>query len=307
MLDFDLRASQGGEHLITLPPELEVLEVRRHGMPINLQPRDNRLSLPVSPGAQTYTLRLRKQEAIGFITSSSDIDLGLPSANIGLRTILGEQRWILKASGPAVGPAVLYWGELLAALLLAFLLAKSGISSIKRWQWFLLVLGFSTFSWMTLFVIALWLIVIDWRARSESCLTWSARRFNAMQAGIVVLTIVMLAGLIDSVPDGLLGMPDMGIRGYGSYGNNLSWFADRSDTLLPVATVFSLPIWVYRALMLAWTLWLANILIRWLMRGLSAWLRDGYWKKTGWSLRKKKALPPATADTATVDEKHDQA
>jgi hypothetical protein len=31
--------------------------------------------------------------------------------------------------------------------------------------------------------------------------------------------------------------------------------------------------------MLAWTLWLAYLLIRWLGRGLAAWLKQGYWKK----------------------------
>ncbi|MDR2014372.1 MAG: hypothetical protein LBP99_01935 [Azoarcus sp.] len=293
ILEFSLRASQGGEHLITLPPELEVLEVRRNGTPLNLQPSENRLSLPVSPGEQTYMFRLRGQGDIGFLTSSPEIDLGLPAANIDLRTALGEQRWILAAKGPAVGPAVLYWGELLAALLLAFLLARSGVSSLKRWQWFLLVLGFSTFSWLTLFILTLWLIVIDWRVRCGSCADWSAHRFNAMQAGIVILTIAMLNGLIRSVPEGLLGMPDMVIRGYDTYGGKLAWFVDRSDPLLPVVTVFSLPIWFYRVLMLAWTLWLANILIRWLRQGLSAWIKNGYWKKTGWSLKKKE--PPAAS------------
>ncbi|MCL2590522.1 MAG: hypothetical protein FWD67_06500 [Betaproteobacteria bacterium] len=299
-LEFNLRASQGGEHLVTLPPELEVLKVQRDGVPLNLQPRENHLSLPVSPGAQTYTIQLRHQGEIGFSMSSPNIDLNLPAANIDLRTVIGEQRWILAASGPTVGPAVLYWGELLVALLLAFLLAKSGISSLKRWQWFLLVLGFSTFSWVTLFIITLWLLAIDWRVRNESCSGWSTRRFNTMQVGIVVLTIVMLIGLINTVPGGLLGVPDMGIRGYGSSGNDLGWFADRSDSLLPIATVFSLPIWLYRALMLAWTLWLANILIRWLSRGLSAWLKNGYWKKIVRS-RKNKTIPPPIAPGAATD------
>ncbi|MCL1825561.1 MAG: hypothetical protein FWG26_06395 [Betaproteobacteria bacterium] len=305
-LEFNLRASQGGEHLITLPSELEVLEVRRGGVPLNLQARENRLSLPVSPGSQTYTLRLRHQGEVGFFMSSPGIALGLPAANINLRVVLGKQRWILATSGPVVGPAVLYWGELLAALLLAFLLAKSGISSLKRWQWFLLVLGFSTFSWMTLFVITLWLLVIDWRVRRESCSDWPARRFNAMQVGIVILTAMMLYKLINTVPEGLLGVPDMGIRGYGSGNNNLAWFADQSDSLLPVATVFSLPIWLYRALMLAWTLWLANILIRWLSRGFSAWLKNGYWKKTGRMWKKKTVPQPIASETATGDEKCDQ-
>ncbi|MDR1660905.1 MAG: hypothetical protein LBR95_00520, partial [Azoarcus sp.] len=58
-----------------------------------------------------------------------------------------------------------------------------------------------------------------------------------------------------------------------------NWFADQGGPLLPAARVFSLPIWVYRLSMLAWALWLAYILIRWLGRGLAAWLRHGYWKK----------------------------
>jgi len=293
-LEFSLRASQGGEHFITLPPELEVFRVRRDGAVLNLQPRENRLSLPVSPGGQTYTIQLRHQGDIGFSMSSPDINLGLPTANIDLRTVFGEQRWILAASGPAVGPAILYWGELLVALLLAFLLAKSGISSLKRWQWFLLVLGFSTFSWVMLLITTLWLLAINWSVQPPS--SCSVRRYNTVQAGIVVLTVVMLAWLIRTVPEGLLGVPDMGIRGYGPGGNELAWFVDRSEAQLPVVTVFSLPIWVYRAFILVWTLWLANILIRWLNRGFSTWLKNGYWKKT-----KNETLPPPVASgTANV-------
>ncbi|MDR2924831.1 MAG: hypothetical protein LBU76_02580 [Azoarcus sp.] len=303
-LEFSLRASQGGEHLIGLPPELEVLEVRRDNVALNLQARDNKLSLPVSPGMQTYTLRLRRQGDIGFLVSSPAIDLGMPAANIGVDASLGEERWIIAVGGPNVGPAVLYWGELCVALLLAFLLAKSGISSLKRWQWFLLVLGFSTFSWMTLLCITLWLVAIDWRGRSESCAQWPDVRFNAMQAGIVAMTVVMLFCLIDTVPRGLLGVPDMGIRGHGSSGNSLSWFADRSDSLLPVVKIASLPVWLYRALMLAWTLWLASILIRWLSRGLSAWLRDGYWKKGGWAskIKERANLISGSAESAATDK-----
>ena len=297
-LEFSLRASQGGDHLITLPQELEVLEVRRNGASLNLQPRENRLSLPVSPGAQTYTLKLRNQEDIGFFTSSPGIDLGLLAANINLRTVLGEDRWILYVSGPAAGPAVLYWGELLVVLLLAFLLARSSVSSLKCWQWFLLVLGFSTFSWMALFTIALWLIVIDWRVRCESCQSWSARKFNAMQVSIVILTVVMLEGLIGNVLMGLSGVPDMGISGYGSSGSNLAWFADKSDSLLPAVKVFSLPIWLYRVFMLAWTIWFATVFIRWSSRGLSAWLKGGYWKKD--------VPPPAASEAVVEGEKHEQ-
>jgi hypothetical protein len=279
-LTFTLRASQGGEHRITLPVGLEVLDVQRDNVHLNLQPQENQLSLPVSPGAQTFALKLREQRDVGWVTSSPVINLGLPAANINLHTTLTEQRWILATRGPAVGPAVLYWGELLVALILAFLLARSGKTSLQRWQWFLLVFGFSTFSWATLLVITLWLLVVDWRIRTESFIDWSARKFNAMQAGIVALTAWMLIQLIGAVSEGLLSVPGMGIRGYGSGGNQLNWFADQSTASLPITKVFSLPVWFYRLVMLAWALWLAYILIRWLSRGLGAWLRQGYWRKS---------------------------
>ncbi|MDR3298998.1 MAG: hypothetical protein LBU43_03095, partial [Candidatus Accumulibacter sp.] len=296
-LGFTLRASQGGEHRVTLPENLEVLGVQRDGVNLNLQARDRQLSLPVSPGTQVYSLKLRAPGDVGWDTSSPAIDLGLPLANIDLRTALTGQRWVLAARGPAVGPAVLYWGELAVALMLAFLLARSGLSSMRRWGWFLLVLGFSTFSWTTLLLIVLWLLVIDWRVRAASCADWPALKFNAMQAGIVALTAVMLERLVSTVSSGLLGAPDMGIAGHGSYSDShsvqLNWFADQSAGLLPVTRVLSLPIWVYRLLMLAWTLWLAYLLIRWLGRGLAAWLKQGYWKKIA---RRKKAKAEITVE-----------
>jgi hypothetical protein len=280
-LEFSLRASQGGDHAVTLPPELEVLDVQRDGVRLNLQPREGRLSLPVSPGTQNYALGLRRQGDIEASSTSPSIDLGLPAANIELQTILGEQRWILAAAGPATGPAVLYWGELAVALIVALLLARRILPSVGRREWFLLVLGFSTFSWMTLFVIVLWLLAVDWRARAESCAGWPAMKFDAVQVGIVALTAVMLGMLVSSVSSGLLGVPDMGIAGHGSSVGRLRWFADQSVAQLPVVQVISLPIWVYRLLMLAWALWLAYVLIRWLNRGLAAWLGQGYWKKIG--------------------------
>ncbi|MDR2031565.1 MAG: hypothetical protein LBP86_04760 [Azoarcus sp.] len=294
-LHFTLRASRGGEHRIGLPPELEVLEVRRDGTLLNVQAREGRLTLPVSPGRQTYVLGLRHVGEIGPLTASPAIDLGLLAANIHLRTALGEQRWILATSGPAAGPALLYWGELLAALVVAFLLARGGWGGLGRWEWFLLVLGFSTFSWTTLLLVALWLLVIDWRACSGAHAHWPPLKFDAMQAGLLVLTAIMLWALVAAVPHGLLGAPDMGIRGQGSDAAMLSWFADQGGQVLPVVRILSLPIWVYRLLMLAWALWLAYSLVRWLGRGLAAWLRHGYWRPCACKAHRKGAAETAAA------------
>jgi hypothetical protein len=69
----------------------------------------------------------------------------------------------------------------------------------------------------------------------------------------------------------------------------LHWFADQSNGALPRAGALTLPLWAYKAAMLAWALWLANALIGWLRWGFRAWTRGGYWKA---------APPPAKATLA---------
>jgi hypothetical protein len=48
--------------------------------------------------------------------------------------------------------------------------------------------------------------------------------------------------------------------------------------MLPQAYVRSLPIWVYRAVMLAWALWLAVVVPRWLRWGWNGFIVEGIWK-----------------------------
>jgi hypothetical protein len=91
------------------------------------------------------------------------------------------------------------------------------------------------------------------------------------------LTILALMCLVLAIPYGLLGRPDMHVIGNGSTASTLHWFTDRSADMLPQATVISVPLWVYKTLMLLWALWLANAVVRWLRDAFSAWTRDGYW------------------------------
>jgi hypothetical protein len=234
---------------------------------------------------QTFSITLREPREAGAVLRMPAFDLGLPAANIDLQATLPEQRWLLAAFGPPVGPAVLYWGELVVALVLAFLLTlaltRCGWTSLRLHHWFLLVLGFSTFSWMALALIAFWLIALDWRQRADLA-PWKTWPFNSVQLGLVLLSLAALACLIAVIPNGLLGMPDMGVAGHGSSGNQLNWFADQSQaSSLPTVTIISLPMWVYRVAMLAWALWLAWAVIGWLRRGLAAWMQGGYWRKSG--------------------------
>lgn len=289
-LHLAMRASQGGEHRISLPDDAELLEVMRDDQVIGARVVDGQLSLPLSPGEQGFDIRFRENGGAGLSTTTPSVALGMPAANIHLSLQLPNDRWLLAAFGPTVGPAVLFWGELLAMIVLAWLLARSGRSELRFHHWLLLGLGFSTFSWVALLVVVAWLFALEWRARRTIQSNW---RFNLVQLGLLGLTFAALASLAISIRQGLLGQPDMVIRGYGSYGNSLDWFADRSSDLLPQASVVSLPLWVFNVLMLLWALWLAWSVVGWLRRGMQAWMRNGYWRP--WR------TPKPTPSTEPVD------
>jgi len=59
----------------------------------------------------------------------------------------------------------------------------------------------------------------------------------------------------------------MQIVGNGSDSSNLNWYQDRTSPQLPSASVISVPLLAYKALMLAWALWLAYALLKWLQWG----------------------------------------
>ena len=73
--------------------------------------------------------------------------------------------------------------------------------------------------------------------------------------------------------------PDMQIVGNQSSAFSLRWYQDRSLTILPTATVISVPLMAYRLLMLAWSLWLAVSLLNWLKWGWTCFSSNGLWNK----------------------------
>lgn len=286
------RSTQGGEHAIVLPPDATLLAATRDGETLPLALHDGRVSLPLLPGSHAYELRLRQSADATLRARTPAFDLGAPTANIDLALNLPQSRWVLWTWGPQVGPAVLYWSQLVVLLLAAWLLARFAPTPLRLRHWLLLGLGFSTFAWSAFALVALWLIVLGLRARR----TPTERVFNLVQLGLAALSLVALAVLVSAVPHGLLGLPDMHVAGNGSTAWALRWFADRGADALPRAGAFSLPLWAYKLAMLAWALWLANALIGWLRWAFGAWTQGGYWLS-----RPKRATATPAADVPKPD------
>ncbi len=275
-MNLDYRSTRGSQHVVQLPSAAEVTMVVIDGQKQSLRATDGQLILPVLPGEHSVQVNWRRTGDVATRTATPAVDIGAPASNISLHLVLPRDRWLLGTQGPRLGPAVLYWSELVVLILAAIILGRTNLAPLKTWHWLLLGLGFSTFAWPALGWVVLWLLACGARERWNAESSWW--QFNLIQLGIAGLTVIALVMIVGNLPGGLLGVPDMSVTGHGSSGNALRWFADQSASALPVAAAWSVPLWVYKVLILAWSLWLSFALLRWLPWVWRCFASQGYWR-----------------------------
>lgn len=271
-----LRSSRGGQHEITLPDTAELVAVTINGKSQPVRQQGNKVSLPIIPGKQRIIVKYRVAASISNFLSVQPVDIGVESVNSQVNLKLGRDRWILYVNGPQMGPAVLIKGLILVVIIGALVLGRIKGSPLRTWQWFLLGIGLILVSPLMIVVVAGWLMAIHYRkylANIDGHVV-----FNLGQVAYVILTVAALGVLVFALQQGLLGLPEMQIRGNGSSVWELKWYQDRIDTQLPQPWVFSVPLLVYRILMLLWALWLAFSLISWLRQGWQSFSLGGYWR-----------------------------
>ncbi|MDX1381203.1 MAG: hypothetical protein R3233_08780, partial [Xanthomonadales bacterium] len=282
-----LRSTLGTEHRLRLPTDATLRSVSLDGRTVYLQPVDGVLSLPVTPGDHRLGLELTRPHGSALTVRATPFDLEADSANITRVVEMPADRWILAAWGPGIGPAILYWSVLAVVLLAAWVLSRIPLTPLKFHHWVLLGIGFSLFAWPVMVLVAAWLLTLGAVAK------WPPPRrddfFNLRQVALVVFSGVVLLSLVGAIPGSLLSRPDMQIAGPGSAGNVLQWFVDRSDGLVPVQHVLSLPMWAYKVVILAWALWLSLALVRWIRWAWEAVSAHGLWR--GKVKQKPKADP----------------
>ncbi|MEP7245117.1 MAG: hypothetical protein ABI885_15770 [Gammaproteobacteria bacterium] len=276
-LQLQYRSTQGGRHGITLPKNARVTSVLLDGQPVQVRPDNGVLSVGLLPGNHAVSAEWEVPTGATARTQPAAVDLHVPASNVRTSVSLPADRWVLFASGAGVGPAILYWSELVVFVITALLLGRWKQSPLRTNEWLLLGLGLSTLSWGVLAIVGLWLFAVAWRERWPGNV--SRWRFNSVQvllAGVTVIAVMVLVFL--GIRQSLLASPDMGVTGPGSYGSEFTWFVDHTSSALPQPSVISAPMWVYRALMFAWALWLVVALLRWLRWAWRAWKANGIWR-----------------------------
>ena len=280
-LTLSVRASQAGDYRVLLPEGARVEKIVADGAVLNTED-DRQVLLPLRPGLQTLQVAWSDAQPLGLRWQTPALTLAGPATNINLTLNLPHDRWLLWTNGPAMGPALLYWGVLLVIVAIAVVLGKvcthyPNTPPLKVHHWILLGLGMSTANSAGSIVVVVWLFALALRARFAA--SWPQLRFNAVQVMLILLSIVALLTLLSTIPMSLLSSPDMQVQGNGSSSFYLQWFADRAGELLPQASVVSVPMWVYRLVMLVWSLWLAAQLLHWLRWGWECLTAGGFWRE----------------------------
>jgi hypothetical protein len=272
-----LRASKGSQHTITLPEGASVQKVTMDGKTQPIKEQERRVTLSLQPGSQVVGIEWNQQATLSVVTRAPLVDLGIKAVNAAVSFVMPRERWILFAAGPQFGPAVLFWSYLIIVVIAAMALGKIPWSPLSTLQWVLLGLGLTQVSPLQALVVVSWLLALEMRQRQV--MPEAAGNFNFIQLLLVAWTLAAFVCLYAGVERGLLRLPDMQIAGNSSTSMQLNWLQDRIDGLMPEPWVVSVPLLAYRIIMLAWSLWLALSLLKWLRRGWVCFATGGVWKK----------------------------
>jgi hypothetical protein len=163
-----------------------------------------------------------------------------------------------------------------ALLILSFILTRFKLTPLGIVSWFLLFLGLTQLSLLAGALVAGWLLALGLRSRGGAK---SVGLFNLGQIGLVLWTVVALNFIYQGLKRGLLDAPAMRVTGNGSSDYLLIWFQDRVSEALPTAWGLTLSNAIYHYIMLAWALWLAISIIRWLIWGWKSFSKTALWKR----------------------------
>jgi len=270
-----IRSNQGGQYGFTLPADATLANVNIDGDAQIIAVTDGKLKLPLRPGEQKIDIAWKKSENIGLFIQTPSFMFEQDSSNQTIIINLPQHRWPLFVGGPMVGPSILIWGMLIVVILIAVALGRSSLTPLKVHEWILLSLGICTQSFVTFVVVAVWILILQQRGKLQTIST--TRKFKFLQLSLFALSITALIALVSTIPQGLLGSPDMHITGNNSYSGWFSWYQDHSDAAFPTAWIISLPLWCYKVAILIWSLWLAAALVKWIRWGWQQLSTHGLW------------------------------
>jgi hypothetical protein len=271
------RATQGGQFRVNLDPEAVVKSVTFDGVESNLSNENGVVTVSYLPGSHTVNIEWHVNQALSALYKTPVIALEDNYSNLNQSVQLPRDRWVLYGSSTGVGPAFLYWGELLVFIILAVLFSRMQHSPLKTWQWLVLGCAFGTYSWTSFTLVVVWLYFISWKQRftgfdshaKNTLLQWFALLFSVVALGVLAVAVAY----------GLLSYPDMGVAGSRSSAYHLHWYLDQGQQALPAISVLTVHLWWYKLLILLWSIWVSFALLGWIKTLFQGFSADHWWPK----------------------------
>jgi hypothetical protein len=275
--EISLRASLGGTHRFELPQGARIVSLKKDGQALPAYAEGRSVPMLVEPGVHKLELGWREERGMSNAYTLPQLGLGKAAVNASLVAAVPHDRWLLLAWGPTMGPVVLYWSMLVVLALVAVGLSRVIRSPLSVWSWLALAIGAGQDGVGAALTVLAFVAVVSAREQwGKELASW---KFNGMQVGAALFGAIAIAVLLASVHNGLLGRPSMLVVGGGSSDLDLHWYQDRVDGLSPAATMISLPLWVWRIAMLAWSVWLALTVTRIAGWVWAAFGTGGRWKR----------------------------
>ena len=308
-LDLEVRSSRASTHAIQLEAgaTLESIALDGVAIPVRLEKDGRTLVLPVAPRKQQFDVAWIQAAGIGLSFQTPTVDLGIASTNTSVHVNLSKSsRWILWLTGPRMGPAVHFWSVIFVLAIAALALGRLrmpgrlNLTPLRARDWLLLGLGLAQSPPFAAGLVAALFLGAGWRkAHPEAHGPRSVAIYKLTQILFVGLTLTAIAILASALEEGLMSTPDMGVLGNLSTDKLVNWYQDRAGRQLPVASIVSAPLWIYRTFMLGWALWLALACLRW-----SRWLWQCFRERGLWSPLRATMVDPTDADTAEPSSTH---
>ncbi len=290
-LTLNLEASVGREFPVGIEEGADIASLTLSGQSAPVRREGRSIILPVKPGEQEIVLKWHADTPLTTRAAAGTVTLPVESSNITQRLALPTNRWVLWARGPLQGPAVRFWAVLIGAIVFGWVLGGLQLSPLKRRQWMLLLVGLTQVPLVAGAGLVIWLFWLAWRGTDRAQRLPDAA-FNIGQvllAAGVIPAVVVIAAVLRT---GLLGSPTMFLLGEGSYRTTLQWYQARGGMTLPQPEAISVSIWIYRGLMLVWSLWLALLLLRLTPKVWAMFTAGGLWRKPRPSPAPRQPVPP---------------
>jgi hypothetical protein len=291
-VSFSINTSIGGRYVIDFEDKkAEIIGLVVGGRKIEGSIKDGKLALDLFVGENTVNINYKSgTDSIFYKTPIIKFETAVTNAKFINQL---DKRWLLFAGGGDIRPAVLLWGILIALGLIAVVLGKTLKTPLGIVSWLLLLFGLAQTSLIACLLVVGWLAAYGYRDKLIALATHEnvldAKKFNRIQVGLGILTGFGLITLISMVAIGLLDNPEIFVLGHQSSSNYLSWYVQSWDGEVKNPWIVSLPISVYRGIMLAWAVWLAFSLMTWLKWMWQEYSKGGYWIKDDENSKKEVA------------------